>query len=201
MKIMKKPIDMWDLAARDAMMRKIITNLEKRQAALSIPITAEDIIYHSQFLEAVPYAGGFCWIYVKKSTGGRTGVYARMKYHGVWVQAHRFALAAKLGCTLWDLEDSKAGHAKASTCLGGRCCKHMHLKKEDTTAAGAWARSKDKTDIGSKPKRSAEQIKKMIRRTCDPRIPAHTQRDCFPLPIGQMVLVGEGDSAFTISVT
>jgi hypothetical protein len=192
-------LDMSNIPARDALMRKKIARLEKRQAAFSQPITAEEIIYQCQYLEAVPYAGGFCWIYTSKSTSGRSKTYGKMSFRGFKVEPHRFALAVKLGCTLWDLENSKAGHAHTSKCLGGRCCKHIHLQKEDSTAAGAWARSRDKADVGLRPVRTMDQTRKMVRRTCNPQIPAHTQADHFPLAIGTTLLVGEGDAAFTIT--
>lgn len=181
-----------DLAGRDAKMQRKLRNLAKRQKALSIPITAEDIIYHSQFLAVVNYSGETCWIYTQRSTGGRTNAYARLKYHGVWVPAHRFALAVKLGCTLWDLEDSKAGHAKVATCMGGRCCKHVHLRKEKTTAAGAWQRARDKQDVGNKPDRTPEETRRLVRYTCD--LPV---TDCRKLNMGENV-IGGGESAFSI---
>ena len=193
------PEQMIDIAARDAIMGRKLRRLAKREAVFSQPITAEEITYQCQYLEAVPYAGGFCWIYTSKSTSGRSKTYGKMSFRGFKVEPHRFALAVKLGCTLWDLEDSKAGHAHTSKCLGGRCCKHMHLKKENSTAAGAWARSRDMQDVGSKPERTMEQTRKMVRRTCNPRIPAHDMPESFPVPIGVTVTVGEGDAAFTIT--
>jgi hypothetical protein len=95
---------------------------------LTQPITAEEARYHSQFLEAVQFGKGFCWIYVRKSTGGASNAYARFKFHGVWVMAHRFALALKLGQTLWELEGFDAAHAPSDVCIGGRCCNPSHLE-------------------------------------------------------------------------
>jgi len=84
-----------------------------------------------------------------------------MKFNGVWTGSHRFALAVKLGVTLWDLEGFWAGHAPIAVCMGGRCCNPDHLSKE-TPPIGAWARSKDRREVGTKPKRSKEEIRHMV---------------------------------------
>jgi len=168
--------------------------IKKREDALKTAITAEDIAYHSQFLVAVPYGNGFCWLYARRSRSGRTGTYARLKFHGVWVQAHRFALACKLKCTLWELQGSYAGHAKASICLGGPCSKHTHLKKEPSAAVGAWQRAKDKKQVGNKGRRSAKEVARLVRYTNNLPI-----SDSKGLKMGVNV-IGEGPGAFTIEL-
>ena len=100
-------------------------------------------------------------MYSAKSSGGVSSVYGRMKFNGVWTGSHRFALAVKLGVTLWDLEGFWAGHAPIAVCMGGRCCNPDHLSKE-TPPIGAWARSKDRREVGTKPKRSKEEIRHMV---------------------------------------
>jgi hypothetical protein len=135
--------------------------LQKRHRALSQPITAEQITNASSYLKAVPYGSGCCWLYGAKSSGGVNSVYGRMKFNGVWTGPHRFALAVKLGVTLWDLEGFWAGHAPITVCMGGRCCNPDHLNKE-TPPVGAWARSKDRREVGTKPKRTKEQIRHMV---------------------------------------
>jgi hypothetical protein len=176
-------------------LEKAIVRREKRHAALSKPITAEQIEHHSQFLEAVPYGGDFCWIYTAKSTHGRKGEYARFKINGCLVAAHRFALAVKLGCTLWELEGIRAGHAPISECIGGRCCKHVHLREEANTARGAWQRSKDRKAVGVKPERSQEDKRRMVRFMHPHGLPVGNR-----LLVGETRVIGVGDDAFTISV-
>lgn len=134
-----------------------------RKIALSKPITAQQIQYHSQFLKAVSYGAGMCWIYTSKTTGGKSSAYGRFKHNGVMVQAHRFALALKLKCSLWELEGMKCGHAPISICMGGRCCDPNHLRPEETTAVGAWQRSADRKAVGTKPERSLKEKQRMIR--------------------------------------
>jgi hypothetical protein len=123
----------------------------------------EDILYHSQFLEAVQVGEGCCWIYTRKSTGGATSAYGRFKFHGVWVLAHRFALSLKLGCTLWDLEGYDAAHAPADVCIGGRCCNPDHLKRKRGEPHRSWDKAKDIEMFGLKPFRSKAEQRKMIR--------------------------------------
>jgi len=134
---------------------------QKRYKALSRPITAEQIINASRYLEVVPHGNGFCWLYAAKSSGGVSNGYGRMKFNGVWTGPHRFALALKLGMTLWDLEGYWAGHAPIATCMGGRCCNPDHLRKE-TPPMGAWQRSKDRREVGTKPERTNEEKRHML---------------------------------------
>ena len=134
---------------------------QKRHKALSQPITAEQVINASSYLETVPYGTGFCWLYGAKSSSGVNGAYGRMKFNGEWIGAHRFALALKLGVTLWDLEGFWAGHAPITVCIGGRCCNPEHLRKE-TPPMGAWARSKDRREVGTRPERTKEEIRHML---------------------------------------
>lgn len=94
-------------------------------------------------LVGVNYGGGECWLYPSKSTGGASQSYGRMKFHGVWVMAHRFALAVKLGFTLWDLEGFDASHAPLAVCVGGRCCNPEHLTKKLPKRNRSWDRIRD----------------------------------------------------------
>jgi hypothetical protein len=134
---------------------------QKRYKALSQPITGEQVLNASRYLEVVPYAKGFCWLYCAKSSGGTDSTYGRMKFNGVWIGPHRFALALKLGVTLWDLEGYWAGHAPINICMGGRCCNPDHLRKE-TPPMGAWQRSKDRREVGIKPKRTPQEIRHLL---------------------------------------
>jgi hypothetical protein len=134
---------------------------QKRYNALSQPITTEQVINASRHLETVSYGSGYCWLYGAKSSGGAGNVYGRMKFNGVWIGPHRFALALKLGVTLWDLEGFWAGHAPIAVCMGGRCCRLDHLHKE-TPPMGAWQRSRDRREVGIKPERTKEEIRRMV---------------------------------------
>lgn len=134
---------------------------QKRYKALSQPITDEQIRNTSQYLEAVPYGNGLCWLYGAKSSGGGNSGYGRMKFNGVWVGAHRFALAVKLGVTLWELEGFWAGHYPITDCMGGRCCNPNHLRKE-TAPMGTWQRARDRREVGTKPERTPEEKRHML---------------------------------------
>jgi len=132
-----------------------------RYRALSQPITAEQHVNFKKHLLAVPHGSGFCWIHVSKATTGESKSYAKVKYNGFWVPAHRFALALKLVCTPWDLEGFNAGHAPAWECMGGRCCNPAHLRRE-RTPEGAWVRSADREQIGTKPTRTLEEMRRLV---------------------------------------
>ena len=181
---------MIDLDARRKKAQKQIANLKRRQAALSQPITAEQHINYKKNLLAIVHGDGHCWIHVGKSTGGRTKAYTRVKFNGFWVPAHRFALAVKLGCTLWDLEGTNAGHAPAWKCMGGRCCNPDHLRKEANTAVGAWARSADAIQNGAKPTRTPEQAMRMLKRMHPKGLPTGD------MLLGRIVTFGTGRNAF-----
>jgi hypothetical protein len=140
-----------------------IKRSQERYPGLSQPITKEDILYHAQFLCPVNFGHGYCWIYVRKSTGGASGSYSRLKFRKVWVGAHRFALAVKLGCTLWDLEGYDAAHAPSDICVGGRCCNPEHLSRKLSDANRSWDRAKDLAKFGQKLHRSKAQQLKMIK--------------------------------------
>lgn len=140
-----------------------IKRSRQRSSALSKSISAEDVTYHSQFLEAVPFGNGFCWIYTRKSAGGASKVYGRFKFHGQWVLAHRFALAVKLGCTLWDLEGYDAAHAPADVCIGGRCCNPEHLKEKLSDPNRSWDKAKDIEKFGLKQYRSKAEKRDMVK--------------------------------------
>ena len=134
---------------------------QKRYKALSQPITTEQVIDARSYLEALPYGRGFCWLYTAKSSGGVNNAYGRMKFNGVWTGPHRFALALKLGVTLWDLEGFWAGHSPITVCMGGRCCNPEHLRKE-TPPMGAWQRSRDRREVGTKPERTQEETRRLL---------------------------------------
>jgi hypothetical protein len=87
-----------------------------------------------------------------------------MKFHGVWVMAHRFALAVKLGCTIWDLEDYEAAHTSKILCVGGRCCNPEHLTKKPIDPNRSWDRAKDAEKFGDKvTTRTPEEITAMMK--------------------------------------
>jgi hypothetical protein len=134
---------------------------QKRHEALSKPITAEQVTNASSYLEVVPYGTGFCWLYTAKSSGGVNSGYGRMKFNGVWIGPHRFALALKLGVTLWDLEGYWAGHGPITVCMGGRCCNPAHLRKE-TPPMGTWQRARDRREVGTKAERTTEEKRHML---------------------------------------
>jgi len=140
-----------------------IKRSQKRYSALSQPITAEHISYHSQFLEAVPFGKSYCWLYTHKSAGGASKSYGRFKFHGIWILAHRFALAVKLGCTMLELEGYEAAHAPADVCIGGRCCNPEHLKRKESDPNRSWDRAKDLAKFGQKLHRSPEEKRKMVK--------------------------------------
>jgi len=152
-----------------------------RQKALSQPITMEEKADFSSRLFAVHYGRGTCWIYPGKSTSGVMNDYARKWFRGQWVGAHRFALAIKLGCTLWDFEGFEAGHASKSVCMGGRCCNPDHLSKQ-TPPLNRWQRSADYRKFGQKEqgKLSPEDQKKFIRAMYPDGIP--TDQKVFDEP-------------------
>jgi len=153
----------WSTVRRGKESPAKVERSKKRFRALSQSISAEDVAYHRQFLQVVPVGKGFCWIYARKSTGGASRAYGRFKFHGEWVLAHRFALALKLGCSLWKLEGYDAAHAPADVCMGGRCCNPAHLEPKLSDPNRSWDRAKDAEKFGVKPHRTKEQQREMIR--------------------------------------
>jgi hypothetical protein len=136
---------------------------KKRNSALVTPITAEDVIYHSQYLVGIPHGGGMCWHYARKSTGGASNCYARLKFHGVWVMAHRFAMAAKLNCRLIDLDGFDVAHAPFEVCAGGRCCHPDHIQLKTPEANRSWDKARDLAKAGAKPHRTKAERAWMVR--------------------------------------
>src|SRR5262245_50047340 len=120
---------------------------KKRHDALSRPIRVEQVINARKYLVQVNHGHRYCWIYTAKSTRGKESEYAKMEYNGVWIAAHRFALAVKLGCTPWDLEGYHIMHAPVEVCISGRCCNPEHLskgKRRGVDQRNVLQRSKDK---------------------------------------------------------
>ena len=67
--------------------------------------------------------------------------YARLRFNGVWVGAHRFALAVKLGCTMSDLDGYDCAHLPLR-CVGSKCCNPAHLTKKESEPNRSWDRAK-----------------------------------------------------------
>jgi hypothetical protein len=115
----------------------------KRYCALSERITLQQISDFDCKLVPVAYGMGTCWLPLTNSRSGSTKAYGRMRFNGENVLTHRFALAVKLGCTLWDLEGYDASHAPVSVCMGGMCCSPEHLTKKMANPNRSWDRIKD----------------------------------------------------------
>ena len=96
-----------------------------RYRALSQPIMIEQIGAFDFKLVSVAYGLGTCWLY----PSGSKAVYAMCSHNGHSIQAHRFALAVKLGCTVQSLDEFDAAHSPVEVCMGGRCCHPDHLFK------------------------------------------------------------------------
>jgi hypothetical protein len=108
--------------------------------------------------------GDGCWLYLGKSVGGASKAYARKKHNGELVMVHRFALAVKLGCTVWDLEGYDASHSSKAVCLGGRCCNPEHLKEKLSEPNRSWDRARDAALFGDKAtNRTAEEKAAMMK--------------------------------------
>ena len=90
------------------------------------PITIEQIGAFDLKLVPVAYGLGTCWLY----PSGSKAVYAMCSHNGHSIQAHRFALAVKLGCTVQWLDEFDAAHSPVEVCMGGRCCHPDHLFKK-----------------------------------------------------------------------
>ncbi len=130
-----------------------------RYAALSRRITLEQISQFSSRLVRVDYGNGECWPYLlRKSVGGASKNYARLKFNGAWVMAHRFALAVKLGCTIWSLEGFDCSHVPLK-CIGGKCCNPEHLFKKKPQANRSWDRAKEVAAFGLNAKARTEKEK------------------------------------------
>jgi hypothetical protein len=133
--------------------------VKRRYAALTRPITVQQVCEFSSRLVRVDYGNGECWMYLLgKSVGGASKNYARIKFNGVWVGAHRFALAVKLGCTLWALEDFDCSHLPMK-CVGSKCCNPEHLFKKKPQANRSWDRAKEVAAFGLNVKTRTEREK------------------------------------------
>lgn len=106
--------------------RAKVARVRARYRALSKRITIGQIGAFDLNLVPVAYGLGTCWLY----PSGSKATYASLSHNGHSVQAHRFALAVKLNCTLWDLDGFDAAHAPVDICMGGRCCHPDHLFKK-----------------------------------------------------------------------
>lgn len=148
---------------------KRMTALQKarnkaRYTALSRQITLAQVADFSSHLAHVDYgnAGG-CWIFTAKSTAGAANAYGRMTHNNFPIMAHRFALAVKLNCTIWDLEGYDAAHASKAVCVGGRCCKPDHLSKRLSEPNRSWDRARDAGQYGNKvTTRTPEEAQKLL---------------------------------------
>jgi hypothetical protein len=135
-----------------------------RRAALSKPITLEQICEFSSRLVKVDYGtGSGCWLHPAKSMSGASNAYARISHNGLPVLAHRFALAVKLGCAVWALEGYDCAHSSKAVCLGGRCCNPQHLTKKLSDPNRSWDRAKDAKKFGDKViTRTPAEVQAMI---------------------------------------
>jgi hypothetical protein len=140
-------------------------NHKIRRKALNQPITLEQVCEFSSRLVRVDYGtGAGCWVYTGLSVGGGSKTYARKKHNGAWTMAHRFSLAVKLGCTVWDLEGYDAAHSSKAICLGGRCCNPDHLFPKVSEPNRSWDRGKDAKVYGDKVTiRTPEEKKAMMK--------------------------------------
>jgi hypothetical protein len=137
---------------------------QARYAALSRQITLEQVAEFSARLLHVDYGSwGGCWIYTGKAVAGASKTYARMSHNNYPIMAHRFALAVKEGCTIWDLEGYDAAHASKAICKGGRCCNPDHLKKKLSEPNRSWDRARDAGSYGDKiTTRTPEEARKLL---------------------------------------
>ncbi len=104
------------------------------------PITADEIAKFRQRIVPVPHGQGLCWIYRTKSKSGKGHLdcngnpipwhYALMRFRGTQIGTHRFALALKEGCCIWELFDYQAGHLPNEVCMGAPCCNPEHMVKQ-----------------------------------------------------------------------
>jgi hypothetical protein len=135
-----------------------------RYAALRRPITLEQVAEFSAHLAHVDYGSSDgCWIFTGKSVAGASQAYARMSHNNYLVMAHRFALAVKLGCTIWDLEGYDAAHASKAICGGGRCCNPEHLNPKPSEPNRSWDRARDAGSYGDKvTTRTPEETRKLL---------------------------------------
>ena len=131
--------------------RRKTARYKARRKAFSPRITLEQVLEFGSKLVKVDYGTGEgCWLHTSKSYSGASKTYVRFRHNGELAQAHRFALAVKLGCTLWDLEGYDAAHSSKAICLGGRCCNPEHLTKKLSDPNRSWDRSKDAAQFGDK---------------------------------------------------
>jgi hypothetical protein len=159
-----KKYDMWRMPRAKKMTPSQKARNKLRYAALRRPITLEQIAEFSARLVHVDYgSAGGCWIFTGKSVARQSKAYGRMSYNNLPIVAHRFALAVKLGCTLWDLEGYDAAHSSKAVCKGGRCCHPDHLTKKPSEPNRSWDRAKDAGLYGDKvTTRTLEEARKLL---------------------------------------
>lgn len=120
-----------------------------RRKRLSLKITLRQVAEFSSRLVVVDYGSGDgCWIY-PSGRAGASGAYGNYSFNGLQVGPHRFALAVKLGCTLWDLNGYDAAHAPLAVCVGGRCCNPNHLNRKPSEPNRSWDRAKEAALYGN----------------------------------------------------
>ena len=141
-----------------------LKRLRKRYKALRQPITLEQVVAYSARLVHVDYGNdGGCWLFTGKSSSGASRAYARLSHNGCLINASRFALAVKLGCTIWDLDGFDAAHASKAVCMGGRCCRPDHLNRKPREPNRSWDRAKEAGLYGDKvTTRSLEEARKLV---------------------------------------
>jgi hypothetical protein len=123
---------------------------KQKRKRLSLRITLQQVAEFSARLVPINYGSGSgCWIYPSKGSTGASGSYAYYSFNGVQIGPHRFALAVKLGCTLWDLDGFDAAHSSKEICVGGRCCNPDHLYKKRSEPNRSWDRAKDAARYGN----------------------------------------------------
>jgi len=137
---------------------------KRRKARLSLPITLLQVAEFSTRLVRIDYGrGGECWMYPSKGKTGASRAYGNFSFNGVAIGPHRFALAVKLGRTLWSLNGYDAAHASKSICMGGTCCNPEHLLLKPSEPNRSWDRGRDAIMYGDKvTTRTNPQAQRMV---------------------------------------
>lgn len=122
----------WKAAYNSPARRKARHRARLKKERLAAPITKQDVLSFTRHLLLVCFREVECWFYVPVGRGQElpewsTVDYATATFHGVQVNAHRFALAAHLGVTYASLKGWDVHHIKG--CAGYRCQNPAHLEK------------------------------------------------------------------------
>ena len=105
----------------------------ERKAALSTPITMEQVLAFVRRLVAVSFCpDSECWLYVgnrnsltPSTMSLKTTSYASYRHTGEVIGAHQFAYAASEGILLSEIDGDV--HHLPRVCIGYRCCNPDHL--------------------------------------------------------------------------